>query len=46
MSTARSTVMAAVLRVLPIVKPVTPELSVKLDGKVCALAKLLLASNE
>ncbi len=39
-------VTVAALVVLPIVNPVTPESSVKVDGKVCAEPKLALLSNE
>ena len=39
-------VTVAALVVLPTVNPVTPELSVKVDGKVCAEPKLALLSNE
>ena len=46
MLTVLFSVKSAALVVLPSVRPVTPELSVKLDGNVCALPKLLLVSSE
>ena len=46
MLAALLSVTSAVLVVLPTVKPVTPELKLRPDDKVCADPKLLLASKE